>query len=105
MRYLTAGGIFNKLEADTDGETVVHNSYQDIEPTLNYAEALRNNEERHSKTEFKHYAEVPLIFVEKWMNEAGITSMGKELTELMFKKVNTEFQAFKVTNTYATFKE
>lgn len=75
---------------------------QDVGKILERCETLRNNEDEHlrRKEEFRLYAEVPVIFVEKWMQEYGITDMGKALGEIMFRKVNSEFTAFKTTNTH-----
>ena len=80
------------------------NYSQDVGALLKMCERKRNdenlNDRAHKEQEFKHYAEVPVIFVEQWMRDYGITNMGKALADIMFRKVNTEFPAFKVTNTY-----
>jgi hypothetical protein len=75
---------------------------QDVGGVIEACNELRNNEDKHQvrKEEFHHYARIPVIFVEQWMRENNITTMGKEITEIMFKKVNSDFSAFKATNTY-----
>lgn len=89
----------------TVNEGIIEAKYsQDVGALLKMCERKRNDENLNDKAvkeqEFKHYAEIPVIFVEQWMREHGITSMGKALGEIMFKKVNADFPAFKVTNTY-----
>lgn len=74
---------------------------QDVAPVLKAAEEARNNEcsSARRKEEFRKYASIPVIFVEAWMREHGITEINKALTDIIMRKVNTEFTAFKTTNT------
>lgn len=90
---------YQKFDINTDDQVVITET-QDVSKTVLFCENLRKSEDKHlrKKEEFKYYAEIPVIFVEQWMREAGIETLGKEAMEIMFRKVNTEYTAFKVTD-------
>lgn len=79
---------------------------QNVAKILENCRILRNEEDKYArkKETFKHYAEIPAIFVEQWMRENGLTQMDRALTEIMIQKLNTDFTHFKVTNTHETFR-
>ncbi len=99
MKFYTSDGIKTELTFNDDG-SIDQKTSQDVEPALVVAHEMRGDEDSSRKREeFRCYAKVPIIFVESWMREYGITDMGKALTEIMFRKVNSDFTAFKTTNT------
>lgn len=92
------------FDVNPEGE-IIATQKQDVTQLVRYCEQKKLSEDIHfrRKEEWKHYAEIPTIFVEQWMREAGITNFGKEAMELLFKKVNTEYSDFKVTNSMERF--
>lgn len=89
---------------ENDG-TINIKSVQDVEPILNYCEEARNNEDKRtrSKSELVQYAKIPVVMWEAWAKEAGIPGseiFSQKMNEIAFKKVNSDFPAFKLTNTY-----
>lgn len=97
--------IYRRFDINTDNQIEITEK-QDVSQHVLFCENRRKEEDAHlrKKEEWKCYAEVPAIFVEQWMREAGIENFGKEAMEIMFKKVNTEFTAFKTTNTHEAYR-
>lgn len=59
-------------EVVTQGDTLTINRVQDCEPILEDAKA-RHKEGMHGTSEMKHAARLPLVLVEKYCNDKGIT--------------------------------
>ena len=80
-------------------ETVIH-EIQDVEPYLERAKQLRNDED-YSKDGIKnsmwHYAHIPAIFVTKLLTEHGLDVFNKDHAKAVFKILNREYPALKTT--------
>lgn len=97
--------IKREFNINSDRQIVVKEQ-QDVSSIIKFCEYKRDEQDKYlrRKEEFRHVAEIPLIFVEQWMRENNLTTLGKEIVEIIFKKINTEFQAFKTTNTHEVFR-
>lgn len=102
--FKTYDNMYREYNVNTDKQIEVTHK-QDVSDIIKFCELKRDMQDVHTrkKEEFRHYAEVPVIFVEKWMQENGITTFGKEIVEIIYKKVNSEFTAFKTSNTHEVF--
>ena len=83
-----------------DGRMVIY-TVEDVEPQLEAAKALRNDPEywkRGVKAGFAHYAHIPDTKIIEWMAK-GLNIYSPEVTLAeIFKRVNEEIPAFKVTD-------
>lgn len=97
--------MYRRYDVNSDNHIEVTHK-QDVAGIIKFCEIKRDTQDRYlsKKEEFRHVAEIPVIFVEKWMQENGITTMGKELTEIIYKKINGEYSAFKTTNTHEVYR-
>jgi len=74
---------------------------QDVEKILEVNKALANNDE-YTKNGFKnewwHYATIPNIIIEKWLNEEGINAYNDDHWPKVFQKLNSpEYRYLKTT--------
>lgn len=59
---------------DRTEDRAVIERVQDVEPVLDYNARLRQVTDGYNKArDMKHVAEVPMVLIEKWANEAGIS--------------------------------
>lgn len=70
MRLIQAGPVQTYM-TEQDGQTVFRRT-QDCTPALDAAKA-RHNEGLHGSSELKHAASLPLVLVERYCNDNGIT--------------------------------
>jgi hypothetical protein len=63
---------------------------QDVEPNLDLNKALYNSNDGYSRSrEIRRVASIPLVIVEKWMNEDGINVYNKNHREAVRRKLNS----------------
>lgn len=89
--------VDTRLHYDHDADRLVVERVQDVEPILDYTARLRalNPAGYSPSRDLKHVAEVPLVLVEKWANDAGM-SVADWLAdpELMRRQLNDPANAF-----------
>lgn len=70
---LASGLILPREFVPVDDETFAVRTTQDVEPILDLNKALQTDGDGYSKSrELRHYASIPLVVAEKWMNEHGV---------------------------------
>ena len=80
-----------------DGKVIVKKT-QDVEKLLDYCENKRNNESQNAKVEdFKHYASIPMIIVEKLIMK-GINIFDKNCMKDLQKEIDINYPHLKTTN-------
>lgn len=71
-----------------DGDDLIVNRTQDVEPILDDNKAMAN-EPQHG--DFRHIGSIPVVIIEKWMNEDGVNilAMGnEEFSAFIERKLN-----------------
>lgn len=79
---------------------------QDVEPTLDYAKALRNDSLTDSgiKRDMWHYASIPPVVIMKLRFEYGVDVFNRNHYPKLFQLLNTEFKYLKTTELQHTVK-
>jgi DNA-directed RNA polymerase specialized sigma54-like protein len=98
MEWSKYDNMFRKFQSHDDG-TITSYCEQDLAPALDYSKEKRDNEAIRPGEEFRHYARVPMVIVEHIMAKYGITSLGKELSEVLFPEIDINYPYLKTTNT------
>lgn len=70
MRLLKDGPVQTRM-GQIDGKTVFQRT-QDCDPIVDRCKAL-HNEGHHGTSEMRHVASIPLVIVERYCNDNGIT--------------------------------
>jgi hypothetical protein len=73
---------------------------QDVEPTIDYAKALRNDSltDGGIKKDFWHYASIPPVVIMKMKFEHGVDVFDRNHQRRLFELLNTEYKYLKTTN-------
>jgi len=85
-------GITDIFEYDSLTDTTTLSRHQDVQPILEDNKLLQNNPEytKHGfKNEFWHYGSIPIVLIEKWLNEEGLDVFNKNHSKRMFQKLNS----------------
>lgn len=98
MQWTKNDNMFRRFQTTDDG-TLISYAEQDLAPALDYSKDKRDNEIIRKDDEFRHYARVPMVIVEHIMAKYGITSVGKELSEVLFPEIDINYPYLKTTNT------
>ena len=80
---------------------------QDVQPTLDYAKALRNDSltDEGIKKDFWHFASIPPVVIMKLKFEYGVDAFNRNHQKRLFELLNGEFKYLKTTNLRHTVKE
>ena len=74
---------------------------QDVTSILEMNKAMANNDDiwkQGVKNSWAHYAQIPNIIVEKWLNEHGVNLYNKDHEKAVFKLLNQpEYRYLKTT--------
>lgn len=85
-------------ETDT---TIVHREQADVSLILDANKALANDEsvwKQGVKNSWAHYAQIPLIVVEKWLNDYGVDIFNKDHEKKVYRLLNSpEYRYLKTT--------
>ena len=90
------GTLPTEFTVKNDGGLEIR-TVQDIEPILNANKAAQADVEYDGFTpskDMKHVAEIPIIMLQIWAKEHGIPPMGKEMDEVIRKKLNDPDYAY-----------
>ncbi len=98
MEWKQYDNMFRKFRTTDEGNLISY-AEQDLAPALDYSKEKRDNEVIRKDDEFRHYARVPMVIVEHIMAKYGITSLGKELSEVLFPEIDINYPYLKTTNT------
>lgn len=94
-------GVTDFFEYDEQTDTTTISRHQDVTSILEDNKLLQNNEDytKHGiKNEMWHYATIPLVLIEKWLNEDGIDVFNKNHERKVFQKLNSpEYRFLKTT--------
>lgn len=82
---------------------------QDVNPVLELNKTLWNSDEytkRGMKEEFWHYAQIPVLLIEKWRIEEGLDVFNKNHSKRLFQKLNDpQYRYLKTTPKHHTPRE
>ena len=88
-----------EYHAETD-TTVIHRE-QDVSTILEINKALQNNEQITRdgiKEGWWQYAKIPMIVIEKWLNDHGVDVFNKDHQKAVFRLLNQpEYRYLKTT--------
>jgi hypothetical protein len=99
--YDPTTGASTWFEYHPETDMTIVSRMQDVEPLLDMNKRLANNDD-YTKTGIKkewwHYASIPNVIIEKWLNEDGIDVFNKEDGKRVYKKLNDpEYRYLKTT--------
>lgn len=81
------GGIATLATLD-DGKLIVKRT-QDVESIIERNKDLYNNHDGYTPSKnMRHVASVPLVILEQWAREAGVSVFGPEMREITRRKLN-----------------
>lgn len=97
---LTAITTYVDYVPETD-TTVVYREQPDVNIILDANKALQNDEQITKdgiKDGWWHYAEIPMIVIEKWLNEKGVDVFNKDHRKAVYRLLNDpEYKWLKTT--------
>ena len=101
MDYDPFTGITTTFDYDWQTDTTYLHRESDVSGILDYNKSLQNEEE-HTRKGIKsgwwHYANIPNIIIEKWLNELGVNVYDKEHEKKVFSLLNQpEYKYLKTT--------
>lgn len=89
------------FEYHPETDTTVISREQDVDLILDANKVLQNNPEvtkRGIKDGWWHYATIPNIVIEKWLNELGVNVYNKDHSKKVFQLLNQpEYRYLKTT--------
>ena len=102
LDYDPLTGMTTTFDYDPMTDVTTIGREQDVTAILEANKRLQNDD-GYTREGFKdcwwHYATIPNIVIEKWMNEDGIDVYNKEHNKAVFKKLNQpEYRYLKTTN-------
>ena len=96
---LTAMSTFMDYVPETDTTTIYRE--QDVSTILDINKALQNNEQftrEGIKSGWWHYGKIPMIVIEKWLNEHGVDVFNRDHQKAVFRLLNQpEYRYLKTT--------
>lgn len=87
LEYDPHRGLRIDFEDVGGGEFALH-YVQDVEPLLEHNKALQG-ESIDRKSEFRHYASVPITVQYKWIKEYGVDPLAPEHQDLLARLLNS----------------
>jgi hypothetical protein len=72
MTSIAPSPVLTRAHYEEDGDKLIVERVQDVEPILNDNKRALNNASSSWKGEFHHVASIPLVIIEKYKNEKGI---------------------------------
>ena len=94
-------GVTTTFDYDHSTDKTIIGYEQDVSLLLDANKALQNDEE-YSKKGIKdgwwHYAKIPMIVIEKWLNEHGVDAFNKDHQKAVYRLLNQpEYRYIKTT--------
>ncbi|TFH50927.1 MAG: hypothetical protein E4H01_01190 [Lysobacterales bacterium] len=104
VEYDPFTGMTTTFDYDHSTDTTTVGLEQDVSLLLDVNKVLQNDA-NYSKDGIKrdwwHYASIPSIIIEKWLNEDGVNVFDKDHTKAVYKKLNDP--AYRYLKTTAGF--
>lgn len=102
LEYDPLTGITTSVEyAPETDTTTVHREQSDVHLILDANKVLQNDEDltrKGIKKSWWHYAQIPNIIIEKWLNEHGVDIYNKDHEKAVFRLLNQpEYRYLKTT--------
>ena len=101
LDYDPISGITRYFDYHAPDDTAIVYSEQDVSSILDTNKAMQNEPETWKqgvKNGFAHYAQIPNIVIEKWLNEHGVNVYKKEHRAKVFQLLNQpEYRYLKTT--------
>jgi len=104
LDYDPLSGITTTFDYIPETDTTVIHREQDVSLILDANKALQNDDDvtkKGIKKSWWHYAQIPNIVIEKWLNEHGVDVYNKDHQKKVFKLLNDpEYRYLKTTSKY-----
>ena len=99
-------GVETYVDQNEDSAFRIHYQ-QDVEPTIDYAKALRNDSLTDSgiKRDMWHYASIPPVVIMKMRFEYGVDVFNRNHQKRLFELLNSEFKYLKTTDLQHTVRD
>jgi len=102
MDYDPISGMTTTFDYDPATDITIIGREQDCSALIEQNKLLQNDEgytKQGFKNEWWHYASIPAILIERWLNEDGIDVFNKDHQKAVFKKLNDpQYRWLKTTN-------
>lgn len=83
--------IATRVHKHSDGEHLTFERVQDVEAILDRNKQLANDGDGYSKSrELRRVASIPLVVIEKWLNEEGINFFDPNCEAVIRRKLNSQ---------------
>ncbi len=92
-------GVFTDIDYSATDRRIVVNRSQDVEPIIEHLAALRQDSDGKSKSgELYHVGDIPMVVVEGYLAEAGVTFHEFIRDDTHVKRIltNPDFAKFRV---------
>ena len=104
LDYDPTSGITTYFDYEADNDTALIYHEQDVTPILDMNKALQNEPDAWKqgvKNSWAHYAQIPNIVVQKWLNEHGVNLYDKNHQKAVFRLLNDpEYRYLKTTTKF-----
>lgn len=101
LDYEPLTGVTTTFDYDPLTDTTIIGTFQDVGPLLERNKLLQldtDYSKRGIKKDWWHYASIPNVIIEKWLNEDGINVYNKDHTQAVYRKLNDpEYRYLKTT--------
>ena len=101
LDYEPMTGITTYFDYDAHNDTAITYREQDVSPILEANKQLANDDsvtKNGIKDSWWHYAQIPNIVIEKWLNEDGVNLYDKNHQKRVFQLLNQpEYRYLKTT--------
>lgn len=82
-------GIETQYHYDADGDKLIINRVQDIEPILKFNKILQGDKSLTRSKEFRRVAKIPMVVIEQWLKEGiDIFSQDPEMKKKVKRRLN-----------------
>lgn len=97
-------GMTTYFDYDETNDTTIIHREQDVTPILEMNKAMQNDGDvwkEGVKNSWAHYAQIPNIVIEKWLNEKGVNVYNKDHQKAVFRLLNDpEYRYLKTTTKF-----
>jgi len=104
LDYDPTSGITTYFDYDPHNDTTLIYHEQDVTPILEMNKAMANDGDiwkEGVKNSWAHYAQIPNIVVQKWLNEHGVNLYDKNHQKAVFRLLNDpEYRYLKTTTKF-----
>ena len=91
LEYDPLTGITTYFDYAAETDTTIISREQDVSHILDANKALQNDDQVTKdgiRDSWWHYAQIPLVVIEKWLNEHGVDAFNKDHQKAVYRLLN-----------------